>query len=72
MCQWRLFEGITHANELDVPVIPVKSMFATKFPVIVVTDSGTNTVSSGYSSTFIINPALLHFQAALRHILIIG
>ena len=31
------FEGITHANELDVPVIPVKSMFATKFPVIVFT-----------------------------------
>ena len=35
------FEGITHVNELDVsgdvPVIPVKSMFATKFPVIVFT-----------------------------------
>ena len=34
-------EGITHANELDVsgdvPVIPVKSMFATRFPVIVFT-----------------------------------
>ena len=35
------FEGITHVNELDVsgdvPVIPVNSMFATRFPVIVFT-----------------------------------
>ena len=30
-------EGITHAKLLVVPVIPVKSMFATKFPVIVFT-----------------------------------
>ena len=31
------FDGMTHVNEFDVPVIPVKSMFATKFPVIVFT-----------------------------------
>ena len=35
------FEGITHAKELvvsgDVPVIPVNNMFATRFPVIVLT-----------------------------------
>ena len=31
------FEGIVHANELDVDDTPVNSMFATRFPVIVFT-----------------------------------
>ena len=31
------FDGMTHANELVVPVIPVNNMFATRLPVIVLT-----------------------------------
>ena len=31
------FDGITHANEFVVPVIPVNNMFATRLPVIVLT-----------------------------------